>query len=46
MYNRVDITLTTHAVGGLTQKDVILAQFIDSISMDTEEATDDNCDCR
>ncbi|HEX7687585.1 MAG TPA: 4a-hydroxytetrahydrobiopterin dehydratase [Burkholderiaceae bacterium] len=28
-YNVVDITLTTHDVGGLTMKDIELARFID-----------------
>ena len=30
VYNRVDITLSTHDAGGLTAKDVALARFIDS----------------
>lgn len=29
VYNRVSITLTTHDAGGLTQKDVDLARWID-----------------
>ncbi|XP_078509393.1 pterin-4-alpha-carbinolamine dehydratase 2 [Lissotriton helveticus] len=29
VYNKVQITLTTHDVGGLTKKDIKLAQFID-----------------
>ena len=29
VYNRVDIRLTTHDVGGVTRLDVELAQFID-----------------
>lgn len=29
VWNRVDITLTTHDAGGLTQKDFALAAFID-----------------
>ena len=29
VYNRVDITLSTHDVGGLTCRDVDLARFID-----------------
>lgn len=45
VYNRVDITLTTHSVGGLSRKDVTLAEFIDSIAGDAEEATDENCGC-
>ena len=30
VYNKVKITLTTHDVGGLSEKDLILGQFIDS----------------
>ena len=29
VYNRVDVTLTTHSAGGVTDKDVALAHFID-----------------
>lgn len=29
VYNRVDVTLTTHDSGGVTNKDVELAHFID-----------------
>ncbi len=32
VYNRVNITLTTHDAGGLSHKDIELARFIDSIS--------------
>ncbi len=28
VYNRVDITLTTHDAGGITRKDVSMAQFM------------------
>lgn len=45
VYNRVDITLTTHSVGGLSKKDVTLAEFIDSISEHAEAATDEDCGC-
>eukprot|EP00794_Sanderia_malayensis_P010842 gene10842-11994_t len=31
VYNKVDITLTTHACSGLSDKDVELAKFIDKI---------------
>ncbi|VDM75119.1 unnamed protein product [Strongylus vulgaris] len=30
VYNKVDITLSTHDCGGLSQKDVTLAKFIES----------------
>merc|ERR1712170_294332 len=29
VYNKVEITLSTHDVGGLSEKDVTLAKFID-----------------
>ena len=32
VYNRVDIVLTTHDVGGISQRDIRLARFIDSIA--------------
>ena len=31
VYNRVDIVLSTHDAGGLSEKDVALARFVDSI---------------
>ena len=31
-YNVVEVTLTTHAAGGLTMKDIELARFIDRIA--------------
>ncbi|BAL24726.1 pterin-4-alpha-carbinolamine dehydratase [Azoarcus sp. KH32C] len=30
VYNRVDITLSTHDAGGLSERDLALAQFIDA----------------
>jgi 4a-hydroxytetrahydrobiopterin dehydratase len=32
VYNRVEIVLSTHDAGGLSQRDVALAKFIDSIA--------------
>lgn len=32
VYNRVEVLLTTHDAGGLTQKDVDLASFIDAVA--------------
>ncbi|MEK6728003.1 MAG: 4a-hydroxytetrahydrobiopterin dehydratase [Candidatus Omnitrophota bacterium] len=31
IYNKVKITLTTHAIGGLSENDFIMAKFIDEI---------------
>ena len=32
VYNRVDVTLSTHDTGGITEKDIKLAQFMDTIA--------------
>ena len=32
VYNRVDVTLTTHDAGGVTDKDATLAKFMESIA--------------
>ena len=32
VYNRVEVTLTTHDAGGVTALDVELAQFMDSVA--------------
>jgi 4a-hydroxytetrahydrobiopterin dehydratase len=32
VYNKVDVTLATHDAGGVTQKDVDLAAFMDAIA--------------
>lgn len=34
VWNRVDILLTTHDAGGLSQRDVALARFIDAAARD------------
>ncbi|HET8726293.1 MAG TPA: 4a-hydroxytetrahydrobiopterin dehydratase [Alphaproteobacteria bacterium] len=34
VYNKVDITLSTHDVGGLSERDVTLARFIDKAAGD------------
>ena len=31
VYNRVEVTLTTHDAGGITQRDIKMAQFMDSL---------------
>ncbi len=33
-YNKVEITLSTHDAGGITEKDVALARFIDDLTGD------------
>ncbi len=35
VYNKVDIALSTHEAEGLTERDVTLAKFIDSIAKKT-----------
>jgi 4a-hydroxytetrahydrobiopterin dehydratase len=32
VYNKVEITLSTHDAGGLSEKDVALAKFIDHVA--------------
>jgi 4a-hydroxytetrahydrobiopterin dehydratase len=32
VYDRVEVTLTTHDAGGLSEKDVALARFMDAIA--------------
>lgn len=38
VYNKVQVTLTTHDVGGLSAKDVRLAQFMDNVARSTSHA--------
>ncbi len=37
VWNRVEITLSTHDAGGLTQRDVELAKIIDRMAVDTSK---------
>lgn len=38
VYNRVEVLLTTHDAGGLTELDVRLARFIDGVAMGQGDA--------
>ncbi|CBN79409.1 pterin-4-alpha-carbinolamine dehydratase [Ectocarpus siliculosus] len=38
VYNRVDVTLSTHDLGGLSRKDIRLAQRLDAFAKDAPEA--------
>ncbi|WP_279610107.1 4a-hydroxytetrahydrobiopterin dehydratase [Burkholderia sp. BCC1640] len=38
VYNRVDVTLSTHDADGLTERDIALATFIDQVCAHTEPA--------
>ena len=33
VYNKVEITLSTHEANGLTERDILLARFIDQIAI-------------
>ncbi|MFT3728862.1 MAG: 4a-hydroxytetrahydrobiopterin dehydratase [Terricaulis sp.] len=39
VYNRVDVTLATHDAGGVTDKDVALAHFMDEVAAKTAAPT-------
>ena len=32
VYNTVDITLSTHVVGGLSEKDIVMARFVSALA--------------
>ena len=38
VYSRIDVTLTTHDAGGVTEKDIALARFMDKIAPKQKEA--------
>jgi 4a-hydroxytetrahydrobiopterin dehydratase len=38
VYNRVEITLSTHEADGLTQRDIDLAEFIEKVAGDAVQA--------
>lgn len=38
VYNRVDVTLTTHDAGGVTAKDIALAQVMDALARQLSSA--------
>jgi 4a-hydroxytetrahydrobiopterin dehydratase len=40
VYNRVDVTLTTHSAGGLSRRDLELARAIDAIAPEAGRAAD------
>ena len=37
VYNKVEITLSTHEAGGLTERDILLARFIDQAGKDSQK---------
>lgn len=40
VYNRVDVTLVTHDVGGVSQKDITLAKRLDKFAATINEASE------
>jgi 4a-hydroxytetrahydrobiopterin dehydratase len=38
VYNKVEITLSTHDAGGLTERDILLARFIDQAGKNAQQA--------
>jgi len=37
VYNKVEITLSTHEASGLTERDILLARFIDQAGKDSQK---------
>lgn len=38
VYNKVEITLSTHEADGLTERDIVLARFIDQAGKNAQQA--------
>ncbi|SDF88603.1 pterin-4-alpha-carbinolamine dehydratase [Paraburkholderia phenazinium] len=37
VYNKVEITLSTHEASGLTERDILLARFIDQVAKGSQQ---------